>query len=294
MSAPYRKAVLVVFAYRLAAGLVVGYPMARAFGALGATSLPDGDLELFAPRGFRLMETLRLGARPLVAAVESGLLASVVVGVGAVVPLVFALSALAAPDADARSTASRTADRLSASLLVSGLGLVLKAALVALLSGFGFAAGLAAFGSFHDERVPDLGGVLFAAPGLVLVTGVGLATDLALAILARLGGAALGALSRAVSLLRSRPGAVLRAFTENVVGASLLVVSAAWLTGAIDVSRPGGLRIFAVVLVHQTAVFGVVALRMRYFGALVALVPEPPGESADPGDLSGRASGVPG
>src|SRR4051794_1301144 len=91
------KPALLLYAFRAAAALLIAYPVARVAQGSAPIAYPEGDAALFSPGGLELLEMLRLGGRPLAAAVQSGLLVGLVLAVLGLFPLAAALKWILTP-----------------------------------------------------------------------------------------------------------------------------------------------------------------------------------------------------
>jgi hypothetical protein len=81
------------------------------------------------------------------------------------------------------------------------------------------------------------------------------------------------------------PVRVVTAAAGPLFAGAALVVVGAWLTGVIDVSRPGALRVAGVFMVHQAVALALAALRVRWLGSALALVPGRPANDSATGVL---------
>lgn len=268
------RAVTLLYLYRAAAALVVGYPIARTFGALGPTALPDGDLTLFAPTGMRLLEALRLGARAIPASLESGSMVAILLAILGLFPLAAALTDLENPHATRGQLSSTAANRLPSFLLLSG-ATVLSQAVLVMMMVFVVTHVSALTDSLRNERTADLIPLLFGVFGFSTLLAVGIVQDLARAAVIRHGARGIDSLRIAGTTLVTTPRAVFAAFAGPAVATALVVAAAAALTSVCDVSRPGAWRVASVFFAHQLAVVAIVALRLRALGAALTLVGDP-------------------
>lgn len=265
------RAVAVLYLYRAVAGFVLGYPLARTLGALGATALPDGDLAFFAPGGLHLLEALRLGVRLIPASLESATFVSVLLGIVGLFPLAVALADLLDPAGTRRDHFGVAADRAPTLLFLSG-ATILGQAGIAIITALAVTAASTITDSLRDERTADLVPLVVGLGGLVAVAAVGVLQDVARAAAMRHGARGLDAVRVAGRTLVATPRAVVRGFLGPMVGTVLVVIGAATLTSFIDVSRPGAWRVACVSVEHQLAIVAIIALRLRALGTTLALV----------------------
>jgi hypothetical protein len=265
------RPVAVLWAFRVAAGAAVAYPAVRALGTLGPSTSPDGDRILFAPGGLHLVEAIRLGGKAIGASVESASVVAVLLSMVALLPLAVALGALIEPAAGLPGLIGRALARLPV-LLVLGGATVLVQALVSLGTSLVVSDLSDALGSLTSELRADLWLTGVVAAGWALVLTVGIVQDLGRAAIMRHGCGLGSALTTAIEVLAGRPLSVLRGWGGPAAGAGLVIATAAWGTGAIDVSRAGGGRVAAVLLLHQIATLTLAALRVRWLGTALGLV----------------------
>jgi hypothetical protein len=262
--------ILVVWAYRLLAALVIAYPLARLVGATGVASLPDGDRALFAPGGAYLVEALRLGVRYLVSATGALSLVGAGLAVFALIPLAALVVALNARERLERGLwAARTLESFPPFVFLGGLTFLAQALLLFL--------GGAAGGALRDiltasttERGADLGTIALALCTLLAVAAVGVVQDLARAEIVRSGKRGLAALGPALNTFVASPA--LRAWAGRTVPALLGLALAAWLATRLHLDRPGTLRVLAAWTIHQVAVLGWVVLRASWMARALDLV----------------------
>jgi hypothetical protein len=267
---PRASAVSIVFAYRLAGAFLVAYPAARTLGAFGPMSSPEADQALFEPGGYHLIEALRLAGRAVPAAVESWALVLVAVGIAGLAPLALAGVTLAHPETSLADRIARAA-ALFPRLLVLGGATLLTRAVVALVGTFGVGVASALGEGGSDERLPALLGAMALIPPLVAWLLLGLLHDFARAGVIRRDADALDALAGALSTLKGRLVGAARFYLLLVLAGVLTVALAAWLAGALDVSRPGSGRVLAVFAVHQGAVLALVVLRVLWLDHTLTL-----------------------
>ena len=265
-----KTALIVLSSYRVAAALVIAYPAARSLGALGAASLPDGDLALFQPGGMFLLETLRLGARTLSASAESATVVAIAFATIGLLPLAAALADMVAPGSTRAERWGLAATRAPTLLFLRGATFLVQV-VVAVGTRILMVAAASLTESFPDERVTDLVPLAVGLAGLVAVFVVGVTEDVARARVVRLGASGVEAARDACEAVIRAPASVLPGFLGPALGSAFVIAAVAWLAGLIDVSRPGSLRIAGVFAAHQVAVVAIVALRLRALGVALAL-----------------------
>jgi hypothetical protein len=115
---------------------------------------------------------------------------------------------------------------------------------------------------------------------LLVVAALGTVRDLASAACVREALGARRALFDGVATFARFPLRVARGVAPPAAAALGLVLLAAWLTGVLDVARPGAWRVAAVLLVHQLAVLGLVLCRAWWLGHALGLVGAQPGAAS--------------
>lgn len=271
------RAVLVLFSFRAACALLLAYPVARTIGAFLPPAFPLSDALLFAPGGYYAAEALRLGGRAIQASLEGSAPGFVLVAVVASFPFAVALSSLTEPSEALPLLVKRGAACTPPLVAIAGATALAQAAAVVAIA-VGAAAVYGVLGSALDERQADLtvtAIVLVASSSLVVL---GLAADLARAAAVRHGARATRAAATAAGVLRRAPVAVLTGWLPAALAGVAAVAASAWAASALDVSRPGAARVWAVALLHQTTVLALVALRIYWLERALALVgPAPSG-----------------
>ncbi len=263
-------AVLFDFACRLAAGLILGAPVAAIVTASGVGAFPQGDRLLFAPGGALLVEVVRASFALLPALATSSLATGVVLSAGLVVPLSVLVTALAERSPEPlRVFLGRAGARVPALLGLSGLAFLAQALVLALTLGFA---------AFVRERLlanalrADAAALTVLALGGLLWLGIGLSRDLGSAALASGELGTRDAVRQGFRCLRRAPGAAFGRWLGPHVLALGLVSAAALATGALDVSKPEGVRLLAVTLLHQGVVLGLCACRAVWLGGAIRVV----------------------
>jgi len=279
------RAALLLFAFRAVSALVLAYPVARTIAAFSPPVFPVADGLLFAPGAFYAVEALRLGGRAIEASVESSALAFVFVAIVASFPFAVALSALVHPDESLPSLAKRGAEGTPSLVAIGGAAALSQAVGLAAIAG-ATASLSGSFDTAMDERQADLTRAGLALVASACLVGVGLLADLARAAVVRRGVRAVPAIVLSFERLRRVPGAVLVAWLPPAAASLALVAGAAWAASAVDVSRPGAGRVWAVALMHQVAVFAIVALRVYWLERALHVVGEDP-RDGDAKDVSG-------
>jgi len=262
------RAVLAFWAWRLLAALTIATPFALALGVSGAASTA-GDQDLFAPGLLLASDVLRSSGPALSAALKSGLVTWAVLGVLGLMPLAALLSALDSPEqSPLREHFSRAARffptflSLSGTLLLAQFACLLGSSLLA--SGLGATLG-------HRGRAPALAPLAVYAVGFAAALLLGVIVDLARAAVVRHDRGARAALVHALASLRRQPGAACAGYFASASGSVLAVLIAALVVQRLDVSRPGGWRVAAVLAAHQSVLALLVLLRVRWLNRALAL-----------------------
>jgi hypothetical protein len=254
--------VLGVFALRLAAGFCLAFPLASLIAASGVGAYADGDRVLFESGGYLLLEVLRLQG-PSLMAVTRGLIP--VLGVGLLLTALCNAALLVALNVsgrlELRSWLSRALERLPA-IVVLGLGTTLGQGL---LFGFGMMLSAAVPDSLsHPLRSSAL--ELTAWLLVALVAGaLGGVADVAKACVVRSQAGLASALRQAWRCLTRRPFIASFGWLPYALLFAAGAAAAAWISGGLDVSRAGGLRVAGVFIAHQLVVLLSVALRAIWF-----------------------------
>lgn len=271
------RAVMLQYGYRVLAAFVVAYPATKTIGAISA-SFPGGDRALFEPGGFYLLEALRVGSPLVPAAIEGAAVVGAILAFAGLFPLAVSLEVLRRPSASLGDAVRCGATRFPTFALVGAVTVLAQVAVIILASA---ALGALPLHSFLNERNADVLLVVLAAPPALGVFALGVVEDLVRAELVSGDGAWPRALVRALRTLSVRSGDVLRHLWLPSLGAPLLVLAAVFATTAIDVSRPGALRVGAVFVMHQLVVLGIVVLRTGWLRGALALASS---AAADAGD----------
>ncbi|HVW25809.1 MAG TPA: hypothetical protein VHC69_10585 [Polyangiaceae bacterium] len=279
------RAVLLLFFFRAAAALLLAYPVARAVAAFLPPISPLSDALLFAPGALYAAEALRLGGRAIQASLEGSVLGFILVAIALSFPFAAALAALAHPEEPLPSLAKRGAAATPSLVAIGGATAFAQAVALAAIT-FAVEGLSGSFDSVLDERRSDLIVAGFALVTSSSVAVLGLAADLARAVVVRRGVRAVRALAVAFAELGRAPLAVFMGWAPAAAGSIALVSGAAWAASALDVSRPGAGRVWAVLIVHQLVVLGIVALRVYWLERALGIV--------GPGPIAGGALPVTG
>lgn len=254
--------VLLAYAFRLAAALLVAWPFAVTLG--GAVSgYPRGDAVLFDQGGMLLLEALRRSAGALRPSTSSSLLLFVLVCFLSLLPLAALLGALGAKGrVTARDLGAWALGPIGTFSLLLGAAAIVEA----LLGGVVIAVGNAiARRETVDLRAADQIRIGFVAFAVVLVLVVSVFHDLArvAAVRGELGVRA--SIKRAFAAFRSAPLSLLGGWTwRAALGAAFLGVALV-VASRIGVERK--LQVFAGFLVHQASVVAAFFLRASWLAA---------------------------
>jgi hypothetical protein len=274
-----KLAILFDFACRAAAGLILGAPAAAVVAASGIGSFPEGDRLLFSPGGTWFLEIVRASFALLPALATSSLATGALLGAGLVVPQAALVTALAeGPPEPLRVFLGRAGARVPALLGLTGLAFLTQVLVGALMLGL---AGFTRERLVENAMRADAAALAILAVGLVLVLALGLLRDLGAAALACGAPGTRGAIREGFRCLRQAPGAAFARWLGPHVLGLALVSAGALATAALDVSRPHGARLFAVVLLHQGIILGLCACRAAWLdGAIRVLTTTPTGRGA--------------
>lgn len=261
--------ILAIAACRLFCGVCLAYPLSSLLSTSGIGQRAEGDRLLFEGGGYLLLEIARLQG-PLLTSAARGLLP--VLGLG--------LLLTAACNSVLLVALSDGQERRAQKLLGSALARLPTVALVSVLAGLAQAA-LLLFASIGAEAIPEpLARPVAASAGqgavwlvaAALAGAVGGVADLAKAASVRAEASVARALEHARRCLLHRPLSACFGWLPYAGGFVALVAFAAELTERLDVSRPGGGRVFAVFVVHQLVIVGGVALRAAWYAKALRVV----------------------
>jgi hypothetical protein len=254
--------VLSVAALRLVAGFCLAFPLASLLGSSGVGAHADGDRVLFEGGGYLLLEVLRLQG-PSLLAVMRGLVP--VLALGLLLTALCNAALLVALNVNGRlelrAWLSRAFERLPG-VVVLGVGTALGQAV---LFGLGVLLSAAIPASLSN---PLRSSALELATWLVVALGAGAlggAADVAKACFVRSQAGLAAALRQAFSCLSRRPFLASFGWLPYALLFGAAMAAAGWLSGGLDVSRPGGSRVAAVFVVHQLVILLSVALRAVWF-----------------------------
>lgn len=273
-------AVAIDLAARIFAGLLLGLPLFSVVSASGIGQFEAGDRLLFQPGGLYLGEVARLSFAALVPLTNTALVTALSLSVLLLLPHGALLAALA--DREQQPFAmllGRGASSFPALVALSGLTLIAQGVVLVFFSGV---AGTAR-GSISGSSPPVSDGVALAllAVGGLLALGLGVVCDLcrAAAVVNRADGRS--ALRGGLLALQRKPGAVARGYLAPASVGLTLFVLAAVVTGWLDVSQAGALRLPLVTLLHLTVLVGLALCRARWLAIAVGLVePQPDASSS--------------
>jgi hypothetical protein len=273
------RAVLMVWLFRVGAGLAVSYPTARVVGVFIPPAFPTSDAALFEPGGLYAVEAVRLGGRAITASLEGSGFVFLLGSIAACFPLAIALTGLLHPDESVGRLARRAAEAMPSLVVLGGTFALLQTIGMAIVAG-GIATFSGSLDAVMDEPLADICVWLVALAATLPVVGIGLIHDLARAAVLRHETRARGAMFAALGVVRRMPRIVVaRWFFPAIAGVGLVGV-AAFVSGALDVSRPGAARVAGVFMLHQATVLGLVVLRLFWLGEALRLVgpplPRPP------------------
>lgn len=270
-------AIALLWACRLLSSVLVAWPVASAFRAVGAGNGAEHDAPLFEPGALFLLEALRLGDKALLAALESAGFAWLVFALLLLVPVSALLVALAHEGRlELGAWFGRALHHVPRLLLLRGITLLAQALL------------LVAFALVHggvqrlwigrvSERSADVLSVAWFVLAAASVLLFSVLHDLATAASVTHHERASDNLVRAIAALRGRLGHV--AASRLMIGAAsvLIVALGAYAAGAAHIERPDTWRLVVVACVHQIAALGLAALRAAWLAfSLRCVAPRAP------------------
>jgi hypothetical protein len=254
--------VLGVAALRLAAGFCLAFPLASLIASSGVGAYADGDRVLFEGGGYLLLEVLRLQG-PSLLALTRGLMP--ILGLGLLLTALCNAALLVALNAsgplELRTWLSRAVGSLPG-VLVLGFGTALGQVML-------FACGIMLSAAVPASLSNPLHGSLMELCAWLLVAlaagALGGVADVAKACVVRSQAGLAAALQQAWRCLLRRPFLASFGWLPYALLFGAGAAAAAWLCGALDVSRPGALRVAGVFVAHQLVVLLSVALRAVWF-----------------------------
>jgi hypothetical protein len=273
-------AILFVWSFQLLASVLIAAPVVGAIASSGVTAHPRGDRVLFEPGGMLLVETVRIAAGALIAALQASLLELAVFAVVASVPLAALVLALASRERlRAGPWLGAAIAHFPAFVLIGGVGWLARAVVVvlALLIAGGIGTGLTAALGERGGDLALLGGALLVA---MLLAAVGIAADLARAAAVRSSSRGLPALASGLRSLLARPLAAAVGWLIPAVWSIAIVAAAALAVALLRVDLAGGWRVAVALIAHQLGVLALVALRALWFKTALELVGPPHGAQA--------------
>lgn len=255
-------AILAVAGLRLLSGFCVALPLASLVAESGIGARAEGDRALFEEGGYLLLEVLRLQG-PNLSAALLGLLPVVALGL-----------ALTAACNLTLFVALNFEGRLQLQAWLAHAGRALPGFLLLSAATAALQAALFLAGSIATAGLPDMMARPVAATALeasvwlsiaALAGALGGLSDVAKASMVRHGSGASASIENAVRSAKSSPIACCFGWLPPAGALLLAVGAAAELTSALDVARPGGLRVALVFLVHQLVIVASVWLRAAWF-----------------------------
>jgi hypothetical protein len=264
---------------RIFAGFLLGLPLFSVVSQSGIGQFAAGDRLLFQAGGLYLSEVARLSFAALVPLTNTALVMALSLSVLLLLPHGALLAALADRERQPFSTLlGRSARSFPALVALSGLTLIAQAMVFVFFTGV---AGTAQGGfSGSSPPVPDAVALAVLAAGGILALGLGVARDLcrAAAIVGEADGRS--ALRSGLLALKRRPGAVARGYLAPASAGLALFGVAALVTGWLDVSQEGALRLPLVTLLHLVVLIALALCRARWLATAVALVESQPAASS--------------
>jgi hypothetical protein len=263
--------VALYFACHLAAAWLLALPTTAVVASTGIGRFSEGDRLLFEPGGALLAEVLRALGPALPAHVASSLGAAVLLGALLLVPHAALLVSLARAERETfAATFARAFSHLPALIALSGLAMLAQTLLA--IAAFAVGGAVRDAMSSATTRSADLAWLAAVSLGMMAAIAVGVVRDLGRAAVVRDGLESKAALFAALSSLGRAPGRALFRWLVPALAALSLVALGAVVTGALDVSRPGGYRLAAVALTHQGVAFALCVCRAYWLKASLDLV----------------------
>jgi hypothetical protein len=260
--------VLAIAALRLGAGFCLALPLQSLVAASGVGLRVEGDRALFEGGAYLLLEVLRLKGPELVA-LAYGLFPlfalALLLGVAGNAALLVALNLGGRLRLDAWLT---RALRRMPGLWVLSVGTGLGQLVLFLLGG---ALAGAVPESMSKPLATSAGQVAVWLACAGSAGALGGFSDVAKACFVRHEGGIVSALRQAGSCLSRRPLPTCFGWLHYALVLGLGLLAAAKVTEMLDVSKPGSLRVVAVLAVHQLVVLSAVALRASWFSRALRL-----------------------
>ncbi len=259
------------FLARFAAAIVLALPVTAALAGTGVGQFPEGDRLLFEPGGLYLLEAAR-ELRPFAWSLgTASLFGFGLLFVVLLVPHGALLASLSANGSQSRSAIfARALERLPALFALSSLGLLAQIAVLAFAASTG--ASVRAALADRPGATPELVGLAILGVGLVAAVLIGMARDLSRAAAVTFGIAGPAALRIGLGALGRGARAALPAWLGPALVSALLVGAAALVTGALDVSRPGTLRVVTVFVVHGVVGYALAWCRAFWLSSSIDLL----------------------
>jgi hypothetical protein len=275
--------VAATYLLRAAFGVVLAWPVCEIF-ARRSLAHPRTDAILFDPGGLFLVEAFRLDHAAVLQALRGLSAAAVVVFALGLLPLGALIHALGRGGrlgaADLAAAAMRVFGRFSVLLALTSLAIAFV-----VLAAMSLAAAIRArIAPTVSDPSADLSVAAAWLVGAALIAVIGVVHDLARAAVSQRDVGVMDAVARAVGVVSAHPVVAVFAWAWRAAAGLALVVGAAFATARLDVEHTAGL--VATGLVHQAAVFAVVALRASWLASAIRL-----SERVAPGGSSPSGSG---
>jgi hypothetical protein len=265
-------AIALLWASRLCAAVLVAWPIAGVFRALGAGRGPERDAALFEPGALFLLEALRLGDKALLSAAQTAAFSWFIFSLLLLVPVAALLVALAHEGRlELAAWLGRALHHVPRFLLLAGVT-VLGQALILLAFVLLYVPLHRLWLGRVSERASDLLSVAWFGLAAAAVLLVSVLHDLARAANVRYGARASDNLVHAIAVLRHWPGKLAASSAAVGIASLLLVAGAAYAADAAHLERPDTWRIVVVAFVHQGAALGLAALRAAWLALTLRLV----------------------
>ncbi len=250
-----------VWLTRLGFAWLVAGPVARALVAFGVLNHPRGDAVLFDAGGVWLAEAVRASLKAGAVEFRGAVVTGATLAWLGLIPLAGLMVALRErPKHPLGLCLARAVAVFPRFTLLAGATLFVQSVL-----GLGC---LLASVVVHrrlptslSEPKADLLALGVLAIGLLASLWIGIVEDLARAAVVNHDAGILSAIRHAFSSLAKRPFALIGSWSLFALIGWGVVLGAAFVTGVLDVSRSADIRVFAALLIHQTAAFACVATR---------------------------------
>lgn len=265
---PLERAIVFVYFARVAAGYVVALPVARAVAETNVFALPNGNRALFEPGGLWLFELLFQASTAILAGAKSALVLSVFALLLLSIPSAWLFSAVMSHAPGSLRQIIWLAPRfaaIGAAQTVVVAFLLAPTVLVASVIG-GWVA------PASTERTSDLMAFGVLGLGVALAVLLTVLTDLTRAALAQSPTRIALAVTLAIKTFRTGKGQLLGGYVLASGLGVLWIAIASRLTQLAGIEEAGLMRLLLVILIHQSALLGLVFIEAGWISRLSAVL----------------------